>query len=256
MNKLIENLEEIGKSNIAIEDIYIYGSYARGESDIYSDIDILVVINTQEYKDIINIKDNMKSKLNIPRDWISIYSYNRIEEMKQYGAYFLWHLKLEGKKVYSRKRYLENTLKSIPKYKKCKMDLIQYNDICIDIENSVKKEQYNIYYELNVLASIVRNASIAFCFLNNKYIFSRYKPVKFVIDSISKNIGLKGINIDIREYDELYKYRIIYNRGGLYPERDDLIEFLLKWINIAKYIINMGINMLEDGELEDEKYNK
>ena len=65
-----------------IEDIYLFGSYARNEQDKYSDIDLLVIIQRCDENEYIQLKKNLSKQLNMPQEWISIYQKDKILEMQ------------------------------------------------------------------------------------------------------------------------------------------------------------------------------
>ena len=71
--------------------IMLYGSYARHENDLYSDIDILIITEKAMMKQYIILDTSGKR---IPEKWISIYSKEIIEKMKKYPSLFLWQFKL------------------------------------------------------------------------------------------------------------------------------------------------------------------
>ena len=89
-----------------IEEVWLFGSYARGEQDCYSDIDLLIIVQDCSDMEYTELKQQLSAELHIPLDWISLYQMNKITEMGNKGAYFLWHLKLEGHKLYSRNLFM------------------------------------------------------------------------------------------------------------------------------------------------------
>lgn len=240
MKNIFSICDNFAKKNQVIEDIYLYGSYARQENDENSDMDILIIVNENNYNLIKSIKEKIAKDLNFPLDWISVYSVGKIEEMKMYGAYFLWHLKLEGIKIYSKDEYLYKTIIDLPNYSNCKDDVLQYKEICNDIEHSIQSKSYNIVYELNLLASVIRNSSIAYSFSTGKYIFGRYTPVIYVKDRLADTI-----QFDINEYKQIYRYRIMYNRGKYYRVDEDSINIIYKWLRIVEVIIESTLINLE-----------
>ncbi len=207
--------------------IMLYGSYARHENDLYSDIDILIITEKAMMKQYIILDTSGKR---IPEKWISIYSKESIEKMKKYTSLFLWHIKLEASYLYKSDLYMDDILNDLPKYLGTGEDIYQYKVICQDIKQLMKKNQfYTLFYELSLLASLVRNIAIAFCYINGKMCFGRIKPVILLIEEYPL--------FSIKEYMELYAYRSLYNNSeGSYCEEVDL-EFVWKWINIVEKLI-------------------
>ena len=63
-----------------ISDIYLFGSYARNEQDIYSDIDILIVVENCTEMVYQELKRKISNELRMPMEWISLYQKNKIYE--------------------------------------------------------------------------------------------------------------------------------------------------------------------------------
>src|ERR1700680_5150119 len=67
--------------------IYAFGSLCRGEIDVGSDVDLLLLSNVE--------------KLYVNPQQFSAYSYERIIELWAEGNPFAWHLATEAKLIYS-----------------------------------------------------------------------------------------------------------------------------------------------------------
>jgi len=89
--------------------IYIFGSICRGEIDMYSDTDLLLISNGLHLDFI---------------DKYSIYSPKRIRELWEEGNPFAWHLHTESRLVFSPNgiNFLEN-LGTPNKYSNVNLDL-------------------------------------------------------------------------------------------------------------------------------------
>jgi predicted nucleotidyltransferase len=153
INFTIRNIEyNLNDTNNLIEFISLCGSSARGDDDSLSDIDFFVVIDDCNEESFISTKKWISETLNIPINWISQYRKSSIVKMHEYGSYFLWHIKLEGKTIFSRSGFVEELLRILPPYNRVKEDLTQYLEICNDIKQSIKQDNVTISYELAVLA--------------------------------------------------------------------------------------------------------
>lgn len=223
----IHNLEF--KDNI--REIYLFGSVARGDQDEKSDIDILIVIDDCPEAEYIKCKDKFSSVLNVPVSWLSIYRINKIIKMHSIGSYFLWHIKKEGKVIYSRDNELATLLLSLPSYTSIKNDLKEYSEILSDIVDELDNQYICIEYELSVLASLVRNTCIAISFLNGRLDFGRNSAVMYCVCKYQ-------INITIEEYSDLYRYRL-YNAGKIKSVPSGKIDQLKKWIKIENDLLNI-----------------
>lgn len=213
-----------------INAIFLFGSVARDDYDEYSDIDIFILIEDCLEEDYQKFKINFAEQLCMPIDWISLYRKSTIENMAKYGSYFLWHIKVEGIKLFEEGLYFSNILNCLIRYNRVKNDIMEYKEICKDIKNSLAIDDFTIKYELNLIASIIRNTSIAILFMNNKYFFGRVTPVKLCLEILDSKLDF---NID--DYIKLYKYRLFYTRNNkqiyIISVDKNYVEFWLKNAN-------------------------
>jgi predicted nucleotidyltransferase len=75
---LREKAKELCKK-LPIKLIVIFGSYAKGNFTVASDVDLLVVYQGEERKDLFAL---LRKTLNIPRLEIHLYSEKEYQEMK------------------------------------------------------------------------------------------------------------------------------------------------------------------------------
>lgn len=226
-----------------VECVYLFGSTARGDNDRFSDIDILIVIDDCDEDAFIETKINLSGALGMPADWLSLYRISSIKNMYEYGSYFLWHIKLEGIKLYSKSGIFERLLLTLPTYKKAKEDLLEYLNICKDISDSIKIDDKTLSYELSVLASLTRNTCIALSYINHNFEFGRTS----VIISCQKIMGDK-FPFALSEYEELYKYRICYTRSTEnqeLPLKEPSVQMVNKWIINVKLLIEYALACLK-----------
>jgi len=230
----ILGLQEIQKKE-NVKDIYIFGSVARGEEDEYSDIDVLIIIEECTEEDYVNYKDEFSKLLEVPIEWISLYRKSKIIKMYNKGSYFLWHIKKEGIKLYSKTNEFQSLLNTLPQYSGIHDDLDEYTEILKDIENELREDNICINYELAVLSSLVRNTCIALAYLNNRFDFGRESVIITCIE-----IYKEQIQFTLNEYNELYKYRL-FQTGKLYIIKDGSLDSLKKWIVYEKKLLKIGL---------------
>lgn len=224
--------------NPKIDSVYLFGSYSRGESDYFSDIDILIVIENDQ--NAIDLKLKISEELNIPMDWLSVYRIETMEYMASKGSYFLWHIKLEGKLLYSKTNRVKKILLHLNQYQNIEADLREYTIICDDIQRSVELDETTIDYELSLLASVVRNTCIVIAYLDKNYMFGRISPVKYCLEKI-KNVEL--FNLD--DYEKLYHFRIQYTRRYSVEDiKSGDINLVKYWLNISRELIRYAKNNL------------
>jgi predicted nucleotidyltransferase len=230
---------DIKLCNPNIESVYLFGSTARGDNDNYSDLDILIIINDCDEDTFIRTKLELAKCMNIPSDWISLYKIGTIKMMHEYGSYFLWHIKMEGIKLYSKNNAFENLLSTLTEYKKTKVDLIEYRNICDDILVSIESDDVTLSYELSILASIVRNTCIALAYINHKKEFGRIS----VVTVCQKIMGM-NCPFSLSEYEDLYKYRIAYIRN-IEMKLTPTFQLVKMWIRYAVLLIDYSLAYLK-----------
>lgn len=240
---LLDNIEKLTKEK-NIREIYLFGSVARGEQDEYSDIDILIVIDECLEDEYIELKDKYASLLNVPVSWLSIYRMSKIMKMYEKGSYFLWHIKKEGKVLFSRKGDLAKLLLTLPRYDNIENDLKEYDEILTDIKCELENEYISINYELSVLASLVRNTCIAISYLNGRLDFGRNSVVMYCFSEFDFKVSLA-------EYNELYQYRL-YQTGKVEYVQDGKMDCLIKWIRIESELLEVAKRGARDYEKKVE----
>lgn len=222
LNKKKYNL---GESDNII-DIYLFGSVARKENDEFSDLDIFVLCLRKEKL----LQEKLAKKLKIKKEWISIYSLEEIVEMRKMGSLFLWHLKKEGKKLYSNNNSLKKIFKILPNYKKIYVNLQEYKEILTDIKKSILREELSDY-EINLIAILLRNISIIHCYMRGHFLFGRNSAFqKSQLFRESKK------RIDMNIYLQIYKYRQKYKDG---------LKIQLEKINVKEIVLQLK-EYLED----------
>jgi len=153
-----------------------YGSVARGDSDLFSDSDLLVVGKpTQEI-----IKSNC--------DYIR-YTKNRLKKLKTVNSLFLVHLREEGVILKDHGYWMENFLNSIPNY--------SANEIEINKAKGC----------LSIITSIVPLSSGVQCWFDIVFVFLRDLLIK--LNSVNKIYTFSSLhlleNLNIKNADKIQK---------------------------------------------------
>lgn len=241
---LLDNIRKL-ESEKNIREIYLFGSVARGDQDEKSDVDILIVIDDCSEVEYIEWKDKFADCLEVPISWISVYRISKIMRMYNIGSYFLWHIKKEGKVIYSRENELSALLLTLPKYRNVKNDLNEYSQILIDIQQELSDKYICIEYELAVLASLVRNTCITISYLNGKLDFGRNSAVMYCVDKYQ-------INVTLQEYEDLYQYRL-YNTGKINNVPTGERIQLEMWIKIESDLLEIAKKGVENYEKTESR---
>ena len=182
--------------------IWLYGSHARGDRDTLSDVDILAVSDGLcEFYEV-------RSEINEPfrNVGVSHYSWQEIEDMATLGSLFLHHVRLEGRPIYESvtcKDRLGSMLQSLGGYQNVMRDVNGFKTVLSDVREEIKGDPI-YWYELAVLATVIRHCSILGCWLLGAPAFGRVRPVERVAEALDLGEGLG------RDFPELYRYRLYF----------------------------------------------
>ena len=98
---------------------------------------------------------------------ISRYSWDEIRGMARYGSLFLHHIRLEGRPLYeaeSCRGRLHATVAELGEYTLARRDIRGFKVVLADIAESLESGGSRVF-ELSVLATVIRHASILGCWL-------------------------------------------------------------------------------------------
>jgi len=172
--------------------IYAFGSVCRGDIDMGSDVDMLIITNG--HLEHIN-----------PSDY-SIYSYDRIKELWEQGNPFAWHLHLESKLVFSQDslNFLSD-LGSPSAYADGESDCVKFYEIFKSACDSINETELSRMFDLSTVFLAMRN--FASCY-SLAYLerpdFSRRSSI---------NLGALSVPINKEVFDVLESARILCTRG-------------------------------------------
>lgn len=209
-----------------LEVVMIYGSIARNDADIDSDIDIFALTedfltDIERVKVVKKITEKILCQYPAKEVNVSLYTYKIFNNMSLEGSLFLWHLKKEGKYLYNKRRIdIFLNLASFNGYQK-NMEL--YKKLFTSVQISLKKNGANSY-DLSLLFFLCRNISILTCFKIGNPDFGRLSAYK----TFTKYLGYQPVSHS--NFIELSKWRIDYTRGLeeelKYPNKGHLKEIV------------------------------
>ena len=154
---------------------WLYGSHSRGDADAYSDVDILLVSDGRSLSRNVVLPNGLGEGKKVSR-----YSWMEIVGMAKYGSLFLHHVRLEGKPLYEEdecRGTLCGILESMPKYQKGARDVKGFKTVLDDVRVALQS-QCDEPFELSVLATVIRHASILLCWIHGMPQFGRTRPVR------------------------------------------------------------------------------
>lgn len=193
--------------------IWLYGSHARGDADADSDVDLFVASD----EDIPGHNIEAEAGPLASRGSVSRYSWFEVQGMAAYGSLFLQHLRLEGRPLYEsydQRGRLAAILSMMGGYRLADRDLRGFRAVLEDVAGSLGSGGPEIF-ELSVLGTVLRHASILGCWLLRRPAFGRTEPVARLVAST----GLAS-TISIG-FPDLYCFRLFVDgrlpRGMLPP---------------------------------------
>lgn len=208
----------------SIDQLWIYGSYARGDFDKCSDVDILMVSDTDETDFVINYF----TKKYVGKIDVSYYSYDGLIPLINKGSLFANHLKKEAISIYKKSGRLNNLLNKMPEYSSHLDDLKILEMLVNDVKESHHSNNNSFIFDSGVLGTAVRNTAII---MSNYLGCDDYSPwAPFKLRKLEPMLTMPLSDI---EYRFLQDCRRLGERGGMIEKKVIRQEQLL---NIATSI--------------------
>ena len=200
-----------------------------------SDFDVLVV--GPETGESITVM--IEAGLRCDEVSISRYSWGEVVGMAAYGSIFLHHVALEGRPLYETeacKGRLRTIFDDLGEYTLAQRDVQGFKAVLGDVAESLQQDGAEAF-ELSVLGTVIRHASILGCWLLGNPTFGRLAPVK----SFGAAIGLA---FSMADFERLYMYRL-YCDGRL--ERSALGPVVAEtWLHRAQRLVKGLEDMIND----------
>lgn len=193
--------------NPNILSIILYGSKARNDNDINSDLDLCVLTKGRGENDLRQIeKSDFLIDLHHKELTPTFYPESVVNSMLEHGSLFLWHLKLEGKVLYGEK-YFSTKLATLKPFKTHKDEILYHSFLFNDLLNSWHSVSIVNEFDLSILFTISRNTCMVLSHLVDKPSFGR-------IDSFvtAKNM-FPDIPMTLDKYMQLSNWKIVYERN-------------------------------------------
>jgi hypothetical protein len=204
--------------------VALYGSQARGEGDTLSDLDVLAVGTGATIPPLISQSPNLS---------VSKYSWDEFSRMAAYGSLFLKHLQLESCVLLSSSgglvRYWD-LLSRLGTYRLVDRDIHAFLTNIDDVLEAVTLDDSTPEFELSVLSTAIRHASILGCYLISAADFGR-------TTAVARFCAARGLSERISiEFSEIYRYRLSLARGLPSPGPAHWDDVLL-WAERAREVV-------------------
>jgi predicted nucleotidyltransferase len=132
----------------------LYGSVARGDSEAHSDIDLLLLCNSGQKRDLYDGVYPVLSRL-LERLSLSVYSPREINFLSKAQSLFLLHLKRESHLVFDRTGLLTSTLENFTPKASYRDDFERSLELFVPLRTSVLGAPNNLH-RLSYLYSLFR----------------------------------------------------------------------------------------------------
>jgi predicted nucleotidyltransferase len=212
------NLKEL-KESPEVLSIVLFGSTARRDDDQYSDKDIFVMCRDLDIENLLKIKEDFIIPAIGYIDGISCYRHKDVLLMAHKGSLFLWHLKLQGKILFSKQNSFENILATLQPYKNYEEDLSIYRELLSDVIDNFQKRKTISEFDISILFTIVRNVCILLCYHEVVPKFGRSNAY-----ITARRLFAEGLPLEETVFPKLCSYKLWYERG-VKPGRDLFQDF-------------------------------
>ena len=153
-------------------EVWLYGSRARGDADVASDTDLLVVGNDPDGIEAV------VASVPWPGSSVSFYTWPEVESMWRYGSLFLDHIRSEASLLRacpSDPGRFQTLLASLPRFSRARHDLGAFRRALDEGEDSLSRGGWPDL-ELQILATVARHAAILACHCLDESVFGRTEP--------------------------------------------------------------------------------
>ena len=195
------------------DEIWLFGSHARGEIDEGSDVDVLVVYDERELSNELTASLIDRYGENVD---LSHYSYAGLAKLVDQRALFAWHLRREGVPVFHRKGRLEGMLQDMKPYDAHIRDLgvltMVFDDAVASLRNGWASS-----FDLGVVGTVIRNTGIIMHDLFGSWDFSPKAPIRLAFVT-----GAPSLPIDSELYAHLCSCRRASERGRSVDDLESL----------------------------------
>lgn len=224
----------IGTRSRATE-IWVYGSVARGTHSRSSDLDVLVVADTDPAPSL--VEESVAGLPQVQHLSVRRYSWHEVSEMADYGSLFLLHLKLEGHLLHTTypATGLAELLEKLPPYQNEARDIRGFAQALDDTRWALDDtlDEDDVLFELGSIATVIRHCSILACYKLNAPRFQ-------VTDSIKASFAAVEMSEFTEAAIELYQFRLATARQIPAPTRPNLTLANL-WLGRAqRYVEKVG----------------
>ena len=210
------------------DEVWLFGSFARGQSNGSSDVDVLVVCEVGDLPPATLgwLRREFGERLDVAQ-----YSYRGLQALAENGSLFTWHLRNEAIPLCRKTNRLEAMLAKMKPYTAHAEDLEVLRALFEDAAESLAGQRA-IRFDLGIVGTVVRNAAIVMHDLFGSHDFSPLAPMR-----LSSVPGAPKMPIDEADYALLQACRRASERGDpvgrvvpLADLMDSVLEGVRQWL--------------------------
>ena len=197
----------------SVDEVWLFGSSAREETDKGSDVDVLVVCGRSELPNslIKRLKENYGDNVDVAH-----YSYSGLARLVDQRALFAWHLRREGVPLNRGAGRLKGMLQGMEPYDGHVRDL-RVLEVVFDDAVASLREGLASRFDFGVVGTVIRNAGIIMHDLCGSWDFSPSAPVR-----LASIPAAPSLPIESSFYAYLCACRRASERGQGVEDRDVL----------------------------------
>lgn len=221
-------------------ELWLFGSYARGDECPDSDVDILVVSSSPPDEGVLTrylLQQNIVGSLSY-----SHYTQQGLAHLLDQGALFAWHLRLEAHAIAEKSNWLADALNRIAPYRAFQKDLRVLQAMVDETHDSLVADDHTLALEASILGVALRNVAMMISFVEGKPAFSSN-----AIFALRSNAAVEKIFDQIGSgcITALINARLVTERGQIgsrkwtRPELIFVAREIYKWLGD---LTELGIN--------------
>ena len=219
--------------------VALFGSAARGDNDVFSDRDLLVISGDEP------TLRRMKGKYDSEGWSCTAYTWKRLQSAADKGSLFVQHLKQESKILWDPSDQLAHLLEQYSPKADYKQEMSGATGLIGNLMQHLPRCPVGPMWTLDVLAVGFRSLAVARLADDGIYAFSNNR----IVDELIR-IGVAGRE-DGTQLNDLRRFKSLY-RKGLQDSRIGWAH-IFDWIRLVDRTFTLGLDshVVEDLELID-----